>query len=47
MTVYALYTCGGYDLYALYSTREKALAVSQAMISRIPDKHSIIEMEVK
>ncbi len=47
MIVYALYTCGGYDLYALYSTREKAKEASDKLKSRIPDTHAIIEMEVK
>ena len=47
MTVYALYTCGGYDLYALYSTLEKAQEASAKLKKKLPDQHSIIKMEVK
>ena len=47
MKVYALYICGGYDLYALYSTREKAKEASDKLKSTTPDTHIIIEMEVK
>lgn len=47
MKVYALYISGGYDLHSLYSTKEKAKEASKKMLKEHPDKHAIIEMEVK